>query len=97
MSTTILVWELLCVALLWSVFCRLVRTNAATLLVVRVSIYQLGLFALCGIAAPMYGWQPDTMVLALIWGCLCMQVVAARHWRNGVPPQFQCDYQHKGG
>lgn len=97
MNTTILAWELLCAALLWSVFCRLVRTNTSTLLAVRLSIYQLGIFALCGMAAPMYGWQPDALIVALIWVCLCMQVVAARHWRYGVPASFQRNPLHPHG
>lgn len=89
MTPIFIVWEALCLALLWSVFCRLVRTSDKTLWWVRASIWLLGVTALVGMAAPLYGWVPDGMVLLMTAACLNMQVVAARHWRNGVPPQFQ--------
>jgi peptidoglycan/LPS O-acetylase OafA/YrhL len=89
MTPIFFVWEALCVALLWSVFCRLVRTNDKTLWWVRASIWLLGVAALVGMAAPVYGWKPDAVVLLMTVACLNMQVVAARHWRNGVPSQFQ--------
>jgi hypothetical protein len=94
MSLLLIVWELLCAALLWSVFCRLVRTNERTLFRVRLSIWMLGAVSLIGMAAPLYGWAPDFMVLLMTAACLNMQVVAARHWRNGVPPQFQQSALH---
>ncbi len=94
MNPILLLWEALCVALLWSVFCRLVRTNGRALFRVRLSIWLLGAVALIGMAAPLYGWKPDFMVLLMTAVCLNMQVVAARHWRNGVPPQFQMSALH---
>ena len=86
----ILVWECVCLALLWSVFCRLVRTSEQTRFSVRLSIFFLGVAALVGLGAPLYGWVPDAVVFAITVACLCMQIVAARHWRHGVPHQFQC-------
>ncbi len=85
----ILVWELLCLALLYSVFCRLVHTTRATRLAVRLAIFNLGAVALVGIGAPVYGWVPDVVVVLVTAACLLMQIVAARHWRQGVPAQFQ--------
>lgn len=96
---SILIWEALCLALLWSVFCRLVRTSTATRLSVRVSIFSLGLASLIGIAAPLYGWVPDSVIFIMTVACLNMQLVAARHWRKGVPEQFQTsvfNVQRKG-
>ena len=89
MTLSILLWTTLCLGLLWSVFCRLVRTSLETRLSVRVSIFALGLAALVGLGAPLYGWVPDLVVFAITSACLCMQVVAARHWRHGVPQSFQ--------
>ena len=89
MSPLFLVWELVCFALLYSVFCRLVHTTLATRLSVRLAIFALGLSALVGIGAPIYGWQPDAVVLCITSACLAMQLVAARHWRQGVPAQFE--------
>jgi hypothetical protein len=89
MSLLLLVWEVLCAALLWSVFCRLVRTNERTLFWVRASIWLLGLASLVGMAAPLYGWAPDYVVLLMTAACLNMQIVAARHWKNGVPVHFE--------
>lgn len=84
----LLVWELLCAALLYSVFCRLVRTSATTRLDVRLSIFGLGIAALIGIGAPMYGWRPDLVVIFITAATVAMQLVAARHWRHGVPTPF---------
>ena len=88
-TLNLLLWYVLMMGLLWSVFCRLVRTNHKTILQVRWAIFQLGAAALFGMAAPIYGWMPDPVVFAIAYACLCIQVVAARHWRGGVPAQFQ--------
>jgi hypothetical protein len=82
-------WELLCFALLYSVFCRLVHTSISTRISVRIAIFFLGLAALVGIGAPLYGWRPDVVVTVITAACLFMQLVAARHWRGGVPGSFQ--------
>jgi hypothetical protein len=89
MSAQLIVWEMLCAGLLWSVFCRLVRTSTLTRLSVRFSIFGLGCASLVGLGAPLYGWQPDVVVFVMAGACLNMQLVAARHWRKGVPEQFQ--------
>lgn len=84
----IVVWELLCIVLLYSVFCRLVRTDHTTRLSVRLSIFGLGLAALIGIGAPLYSWRPDLVSLCITAATVGMQLVAARHWRHGVPAPF---------
>ncbi len=81
-------WELLAGALLYSVFCRLVKTSTTTRLDVRISIMALGLAALVCIAAPVYGWVPDVVTLVLIASMVQIQWVAARHWAHGVPDSF---------
>ena len=85
---TLLYWELLCLALLYSVFCRLVHTSVSTRLDVRLSIFALGLASLVGLGAPLYGWEPDLVVLCITVASVAMQLVSARHWRKGVPEQF---------
>lgn len=89
MTLSICVWVALCLALLWSVFCRLTRTTHATRFSVRLAIFFLGLAALVGLGAPVYGWVPDVVVFCMTGACVCMQIVAARHWRYGVPKSFQ--------
>jgi hypothetical protein len=87
-STTLIVWEAMCLALLWSVFCRSVRASHTTKLDVRLALWAVGVAALAGMAAPVYGWAPDWIVLAIVAAVVVMQVVFAQHWRHGVPPQF---------
>ena len=81
-------WELLSFALLYSVFCRLVKTRKTTRLDVRLSIHALGLAALVCMGAPLYGWMPDAVTLLLIASVVQIQWVAARHWAHGVPESF---------
>lgn len=89
MTAIVALWELLCFALLYSVFCRLVHTSTSTRISVRFAIFFLGMAALVGIGAPLYGWQPDLVSIVITAACLLMQLVAARHWRGGVPVNFQ--------
>ena len=87
-------WELLAASLLYSVFCRLVKTRKTTRLDVRLSIMALGLAALLCIGAPLYGWQPDSVTLVLLASMVQIQWVAARHWAHGVPDSF-VDTRHR--
>jgi hypothetical protein len=89
MSPLFLIWEVLCCALLYSVFCRLVHTTVSTRISVRFAIFFLGLAALVGIGAPLYGWEPDPVSILITAACLLMQLVAAHFWRGGVPRNFQ--------
>lgn len=81
-------WELLCGALFWSVFCRLVRTSRTTRLDVRLALVSVGAAALAGVGAPLYGWAPDPVTLAIVGAVTLLQLVMAHHWRAGVPRQF---------
>lgn len=89
--TTLLLWEALCVALFWSVFCRSVRVDKTTRLDVRLALWAVGLSALAGLAAPFYGWAPDWVTVGIVAGVVAMQTVMAHHWRDGVPRQFVQD------
>ena len=88
MSTRLIIWEVLCLALFWSVFCRSVRTSTTTRLDVRVAILLVGLGSLAGLGAPLYDWEPDDITLYIIGSVVIMQVVMARHWGKGVPEHF---------
>ena len=84
-------WDVLCAALFWSVFCRSVRADTTTKLTVRLAIFGAGLASLLGLGAPMYGWEPDVVVSAIVAAIVFMQVVMAQHWHHGVPRQFIAD------
>lgn len=81
----LILWELTCLALFWSVFCRSVLVNTTTRLDVRLSLFAMGLAALVGIAAPVYGWVPDWVVQIIVLAVVVMQAVMASSWRHGVP------------
>ena len=82
----LIVWELTCLALFWSVFCRSVLTNQTTRLDVRVSLLLMGIAAMVGLVAPIYGWVPDFVVLTIVLAVVVMQGVMAKAWGQGVPP-----------
>lgn len=84
----LIVWELTCLALFWSVFCRSVLTNQTTRLDVRVSLLLMGIAAMVGLVAPIYGWVPDFVVLTIVLAVVVMQGVMAKAWGQGVPSQF---------
>jgi len=88
MTARLIIWEVLCLALFWSVFCRSVRTSASTKFDIRVAIFLVGLSSLVGLGAPLYGWEPDTVTLAIVTSIVVMQVVMAQHWGKGVPAHF---------
>lgn len=92
----LLLWEVTCLALFWSVFCRSVLVNKTTRLDIRLSLFAMGIASLVGIAAPLYGWAPDWVVLVIVLAVVIMQGVMAKAWRHGVPRQFTQDiYQAK--
>jgi hypothetical protein len=86
--TILLMWEGTCLALFWSVFCRSVLTDNTTRWSVRLSLLLMGVAAMVGIAAPVYGWAPDWVVLGIVLAVVFMQGVMARAWGQGVPFQF---------
>jgi hypothetical protein len=88
MSDSLWLWESMCVALFWSVFCRSVRASETTKFDVRVALWLVGMASLLGIAAPLYGWHPDTVVMLIVLAVVVMQVVMSRHWDIGVPWHF---------
>lgn len=88
-----IVWDFLCLALLWSIFGRSVRTDQTTVLPVRLSMWAVGLAALLGLGAPMYEWEPDIVIVLILFPLVLMQFVMSNHWRYGVPAQYvKCEF-----
>lgn len=86
--TRVVVWEALSLVLLWTCFCRAVRTDQSTRFDIRLSLWALGLASLICIGAPVYGWQPDTVVMTLLASVVLVQVSTSALWRQGVPGSF---------
>ena len=85
---TLLFWELLCIALLWSVFDRVIKVDPTTRIEIRLALCSVGVAALIGLAAPLYGWAPDPVTLIIVSAIVIMQTVMAELWRDGVPHPF---------
>ena len=82
------VHELLCGILFYTVFCRAVRTSQDVRLDVRLAFQIMGMVACAGIVAPIaWEWAPDLMSAALLLSICIVQVVTARYW-DGVPDSF---------
>jgi hypothetical protein len=89
---------ILCGAIFWTCFCRLVRTDCNTYLPVRVAFMLLAGVALVVGVAPL-GWvapclpaePPGVAQLALEAAMFTVQGLTARYWRDGVPCHFQRD------
>jgi len=104
-NTLILIHELLCLALFYSVFCRAVRTCTRVRADVRLAFVALGVVACVGMAAPLaWGMVPSLFGLALLAAVALVQLVTAHYWQSGVPDRFykpecrphgrrQCDAQ----
>jgi len=85
----LIVHEFLCLALVYTVFCRSVDMNLSALLDVRLAFFFLGVVACLGIPAPLaWGWLPDAFSVALLFGIVLVQVITARHWTHGLPEVF---------
>ena len=84
----LILWEVMCIALFWSVFCRSVRVDATTRLDVRIALWLVGIASLVGLGAPLYGWVPDVVTSVIVGAVVIMQAVMAHHWNHGVPNQF---------
>lgn len=88
-SVLVLIHELLCAALFYSVFCRAVRSSEQVRADVRFAFFLLGLVACVGMAAPLvWGLVPDLFGLAALAAMTIVQLVTARHWSEGVPDRF---------
>lgn len=86
---TLLLHELLCGALFYTVFCRCVRTDSRVRGDVRLAFVVLGIVACIGMAAPMaWGVLPSAFTLLLLAAILAVQIVTSRYWCESVPDKF---------
>lgn len=84
--------EALCFALLFTVFCRFVKTNRSTRPAIRAAFLLLGLVAGLGAVGPLsLGWQPSAFGVLLLAAILILQTVTSTYWRGGTPSQFKND------
>lgn len=82
--------ELLCAALLYSCFCRAVKTNQDTRQSILLTFYFLSCVAIFATFAPLViDWKPDIVSLLLLLAITLVQTVTATHWRYGPPEHFQ--------
>lgn len=88
-DTVLITHELLCLALLYSVFCRAVHSCEKVRTDVRFAFFLLGIVACAGMAAPLtWHFIPDLFTLALLAAMTGVQLVTAHHWAAGVPDRF---------
>lgn len=90
-------------ALLYSCFCRLVRTDETTIREIRLAIWFESVAAGLVIGAPILplvpeiptDWAPLTtpmwVWLVLLLAATLVQVVTSKFWRDGVPLDFVKD------
>lgn len=84
--------EALCLSLLFTVFCRFVKTNRSTRPAVRAAFLLLGLVAGLGAVGPLsLGWQASPFGVLLLAAILLLQSVTSLYWRGGPPANFQND------
>ena len=90
MTAAVVVNTVLCVALVWTCFCRIVRTDDNTHADVRLAFCALATVAgVCLMAPVWWGMQPQVPQLALEGAALAVQVLTARYWKYGVPTHYQ--------
>ena len=80
MSILHLAHELACAALLWTCFCRLVRTNEHTKPATRFAFWLLSFAAIISTASPYLGWGgTDWPTVILLGAAALVQTVTARY------------------
>jgi hypothetical protein len=91
----LLIWYITMLALLWSVFYRATIANQHTHLGVRLGLFGMSAAALAGMAAPLYGWQPNWVTLGIVGVIVYAQMVFAGYWRTHVPGQYLKTHQYR--
>lgn len=81
----------LCLALLYSQFCRAVKTDNTTKKPVLLAFYFLTVAVVFSLFAPLIipDWQPSPDFILFLLAVLVVQAVTAVHWRHGVPTGFK--------
>lgn len=88
--TVTVTYVVLCVALFYTCFCRLVRMDKNTHTSIRLAFcVLLATTVLCG-ALPFYTtFSPTLSDLPMPAAMLLVQALTARYWKDGVPSHFQ--------
>lgn len=101
MNPLTILHTLLCVALFYTCFCRLVHTTrASTYPAVRWAFAVCGGMALFGTVWPLaFDYAPRGIDVGLLAGFTLVQVITSRLWRHGVPAQLckPCPCGHEEG
>lgn len=81
---------LLALGLLYSQFCRSLKTDHTTHAPVLIAFYILTAAAIFSLFAPVIlpSWHPSWETLALMFAYLCVQAATARYWRHDQPRSF---------
>ena len=87
----------LSLALLYSQFCRSVKTDCNTHAGILAAFYLLTAAAVLSLFAPLVlpGWRPSLDTVALLVAITVVQAATSKFWRSGVPGSFVND--HKDG
>lgn len=81
--------ELLCFAVFYSVFYRAVRSCAMVRMDIRFSFFSLGVVSAGGMVAPLaFGFVPSIFTLSMMAAVALVETVTAHHWAKGAPPRF---------
>ena len=90
MSAAAAIYLAACGALVYSGFCRLVRTDVGTSLTIRLVMWALTVAALAaGGAVLVWGHAPSWPDAALAAAMAAVQVATAALWRDGVPAPYR--------
>jgi hypothetical protein len=89
MTPYLLLHEIACALLFFTVFCRLVKTTCDTHVAIRIAYWALGSAAALGMAWPFMGWSMQWFTPLITVAIVLMQSVTARYWAAGLPEQFR--------
>lgn len=90
MTFTYVAYTLVCLALFYTCFCRLVFMNRDTYPAIRLAFVALATVCLVCAALPFWvGYRPTPYDLLMPGSILAVQGVTARYWHNGAPTHFQ--------
>ena len=88
MNTLLIAHEAVCLALFFSVFCRMHMTTRRTRTAIRLSFWVLGTVAALGMAWPFTSWPLPWFGVLLALAIVQVQWVTSHYWRGGVPRSF---------
>ena len=93
--TLTLIHVVLSLALLYSQFCRSVKTDCNTRPGILAAFYLLTGAAILSLFAPLVlpGWRPSLDTVALLFAITVVKAATSKFWRSGVPGSFVNDHQ----